>query len=125
MYCSSEGMPALAFYIQGSEATCTYVIYHIAIAWVAVALIILWFAFLKLVPHERNGYSSPQFLYFFTAMLFGFEGIAICFILSTMAQEEDYAPSAPPQLPAMTPTAPEWPRIVQEDLLNEHTQRAE
>jgi len=111
MYCSSEDMPALAFYIQGTVETCTYVIYHIVMTWIAAFLITAWFVIAKIAP-EPNNYSSRILLYFFISLLFGLEGAAIFIIVATsmpVPQQNINAPSAPPirQAPPPPPTAPE------------------
>jgi len=138
MYCSSEDMPALAFYIQGTVETCTYVIYHIVMTWIAAFLITAWFVIAKIAP-EPNNYSSRILLYFFISLLFGLEGAAIFIIVATSmpVHQQDTSPSAPPiqQAPLPSPpqpiapppqptewpqpTAPEWPRIDRGDIAQE------
>jgi len=127
MYCSTEDMPALAFYIQGSAVTCTYVIYHIVIAWVAAFLILAWFIIAKIAPRPNN-YSDPTLLYLFISLLFGIEIAAIYLIvLGTMTPhknpKENTAPSAPPMELVVQrspePTAPPWPRIEQRDIFTD------
>jgi len=103
-YCSS-GLPALAFYIQGNSATCTYVVYHIGCAFAAVFLIFVW---CLITCKQLKTDRQIEVLKWCFAFVFGLEGLAIL-ALSRLIHQEHVDVFTP------DPSAPPLPRITEED----------
>ncbi len=104
-YCSS-GLPALAFYIQGNSATCTYVVYHIGCAFAAVFLIFVW---CLITCKEPKTERAVEVLKWCVALVFGLEGLAIL-ALSRLINQEHVDVFTP------QPSAPFFQEITEADI---------